>query len=681
MNRQFPLLRSLNTRVTIFTLIIFVVSIWSLAFYATRTLRTDMERQLGEQQFSTVSIVAANINWQLDDRLRALEAVAGGVRPTLLGNPAALQILLEERLGLLQMFNGGTFVTGIDGTAIASIPISVGRIGVNYLDRDFIITALKEDKPAIGKPVMGKLLKSPVFVMASPIRDAQGKVIGALMGVTDLSQPGFLDKITGNTYGKTGGYVLIERQSRLVITATDRSRIMESLPAGGVHAVVDRFAQGYEGSAVSPNPKGVEVLVSGKGIPVAGWYLLASLPTVEAFMPIYAMQQRMLLAAALLTLLAGALSWWMLRRQLAPMLAASKLLATLSATNQPPQPLLITRQDEIGDLIGGFNRLLETLQQRDTELRESEFRWKFAIEGSGDGLWDWNVPQSTVYFSARWKQMLGFAQDEIGGGLDEWSKRVHPDDLAKVMADVQAHLDGTTPLYVNEHRVSCKDRSYKWILDRGLVVQRDASGKPLRMIGTHSDVTERKQLEDQVRHLAFHDALTRLPNRRLLVDRLSQTMSGSKRSGNYCALMMLDLDNFKPLNDAHGHLAGDLLLLEVARRLTECVRGADTVARVGGDEFVVMLGELDADKAASARQALEVAEKIRTSLALPYRLTLGEEGPAGIEVEHRCTASIGVAVFLNHQTSQADILKQADAAMYEAKEAGRNAIRFYGSTQ
>ena len=681
MNRQFALLRSLNTRVTIFTLIIFVVSIWSLAFYATRTLRTDMERQLGEQQFSTVSIVAANINWQLDDRLRALEAVAGGVRPTLLGNPAALQILLEERLGLLQMFNGGTFVTGIDGTAIASIPISVGRIGVNYLDRDFIITGLKEGKTAIGKPVMGKLLKSPVFVMASPIRDAQGKVIGALMGVTDLSQPGFLDKITGNTYGKTGGYVLIERQSRLVITATDRSRIMESLPAGGVHAVVDRFAQGYEGSAVSPNPKGVEVLVSGKGIPVAGWYLLASLPTVEAFMPIYAMQQRMLLAAALLTLLAGALSWWMLRRQLAPMLAASKLLATLSATNQPPQPLLITRQDEIGDLIGGFNRLLETLQQRDTELRESEFRWKFAIEGSGDGLWDWNVPQSTVYFSARWKQMLGFAQDEIGGGLDEWSKRVHPDDLAKVMADVQAHLDGTTPLYVNEHRVSCKDGSYKWILDRGLVVGRDASGKPLRVIGTHSDITERKQLEDQVRHLAFHDALTRLPNRRLLVDRLSQTMSGSKRSGNYCALMMLDLDNFKPLNDAHGHLAGDLLLLEVARRLTECVRGADTVARVGGDEFVVMLGELDADKAASARQALEVAEKIRTSLALPYRLTLGEEGPAGIEVEHRCTASIGVAVFLNHQTSQADILKQADAAMYEAKEAGRNAIRFYGSTQ
>jgi PAS domain S-box-containing protein len=505
--------RSLNTRVTIFTLIIFVVSLWSLAFYATRMLRTDMERQLGEQQFSTVSLVATDINWELDDRLKALEAVAGRVRPTLLGNPAALQIHLEERLGLLQMFNGGTFVTGIDGTAIASIPISVGRIGVNYLDRDFIIAALKEGKPAIGKPAMGKLLKSPVFVMAVPIRDAQGKVIGALMGVTDLGQPGFLDKIAGNTYGKTGGYVLIERQSRLVVTATDRSRIMESLPAAGVHAVVDRFAQGYEGSAVSPNPKGVEVLVSGKGIPVAGWYLLASLPTEEAFAPIGDMRQRMIGAALILTLLAGGLTWWMLRRQLAPMLAASKLLATLSATNLPPQPLPITRQDEIGDLIGGFNRLLETLQQRDAELRESEFRWKFAIEGSGDGLWDWNVPQSAVFFSPRWKEMLGFAPDEIGSGLDEWSKRVHPDDLVQVMADVQAHLDGTTPLYINEHRVSCKDGSYKWILDRGLVVERDAAGKPLRVIGTHSDVTERKRAEEALREseLRFSLFMENLP--------------------------------------------------------------------------------------------------------------------------------------------------------------------------
>ena len=319
-------------------------------------------------------------------------------------------------------------------------------------------------------------------------------------------------------------------------------------------------------------------------------------------------------------------------------------------------------------------RLLAEAQQA---LRDSEFRWKFAVEGTGDGLWDWNVPQSTVFFSRRWKEMLGFGQDEIGNGLDEWSKRVHPDDFERVMVDVRAHLDGQTPVYVSEHRVSCKDGSWKWILARGLVVERDATGKSLRVIGTHADITERKQLEDQVRQLAFHDTLTQLPNRRLLCDRLSQTMSASKRNGNYGALMMLDLDNFKPLNDAHGHLAGDLLLAEVAKRLNKCVRETDTVARVGGDEFVVLLGKLGVDKAESAKQAAEVAEKIRTSLATPYQLTLGDVGQTGVEVEHHCSASIGVALFINHSASQADILKWADAAMYQAKEAGRNSICFH----
>jgi diguanylate cyclase (GGDEF)-like protein len=206
----------------------------------------------------------------------------------------------------------------------------------------------------------------------------------------------------------------------------------------------------------------------------------------------------------------------------------------------------------------------------------------------------------------------------------------------------------------------------------------------LRAIGTHRDITElheteavRLALQDQVHKMAFFDPLTQLPNRRLLDDRLSQALAASKRSALYGALMFLDLDNFKPLNDTHGHVAGDMLLAEVARRLTGFVRETDTVARLGGDEFVVLLNELHADKTTSTEQAGAVAEKIRLALAAPYWLTVTLPGEPDTTVEHHCSASIGVVLFVNHLSSQTDLMKWADAAMYQAKDAGRNTIRFY----
>lgn len=207
-----------------------------------------------------------------------------------------------------------------------------------------------------------------------------------------------------------------------------------------------------------------------------------------------------------------------------------------------------------------------------------------------------------------------------------------------------------------------------------------------------------RESENQIRHLAFYDALTQLANRRLLTDRLGQALAASKRSGCYGALMYLDIDNFKPLNDLHGHEAGDLLLIEVAHRLTRCVRAVDTVARIGGDEFVVLVSELSKEKELSVTQARTIAEKIRAALAEPYFLQRNfcplpnleqnnpaqfseqnlPEGDAEATVEHHCTASIGVALFADNRTSQEEVLKCADSAMYRAKESGRNRICIFG---
>jgi diguanylate cyclase (GGDEF)-like protein/PAS domain S-box-containing protein len=202
---------------------------------------------------------------------------------------------------------------------------------------------------------------------------------------------------------------------------------------------------------------------------------------------------------------------------------------------------------------------------------------------------------------------------------------------------------------------------------------KNPAGTVTHYVAVKTDITERKQLEDQVHQLAFYDALTKLPNRRLLNERLNQTMIVSKRNGRYGALMFLDLDNFKTLNDTHGHAAGDLLLIDVANRLKKCVREIDTVARFGGDEFVVMLSDLNEDKVKSTSQAGIIAEKICITLSEPYLLNI----KANTTVEHQCAASIGVVVFINHEASQDDILKWADAAMYQAKEDGGNLVRFH----
>jgi diguanylate cyclase (GGDEF)-like protein len=182
---------------------------------------------------------------------------------------------------------------------------------------------------------------------------------------------------------------------------------------------------------------------------------------------------------------------------------------------------------------------------------------------------------------------------------------------------------------------------------------------------------------NNVWELAFHDALTNLPNRRLLNDRMAQAMALSQRNTFFGAVMFLDLDNFKPLNDVHGHEVGDVLLAEVAKRLQHCVRGVDTVARFGGDEFVVLLSTLAIDESESVERAAKVAEKIRDALAEPYSLTIEQEDTTPLHVEHRCTASIGVTLFQGHDAPTSDVIKWADAAMYGAKDAGRNRVQFY----
>ena len=375
MNLHFLRWWSLKTKVTVFTLVVFVFGIWSLAFHASRMLREEMRQQLGDQQFSIVSVLAAHINEELESRLTALQAAAGTVTPAVLADARALQAHLEERPALLQLFNAGIYVTQRDGTATASSPVSAGRVGVNYMDQDHVAAALEEGKSTISRPRIGKTRHAPVFAITAPIGDAQGRVIGAMVGVVDLSRPNFLDKIAQGTYGRTGGYIVVAPQYRTIVTATDKTYIMQAMPEPGVNPLFDRYVQGFEGSGSTVDSRGLSVFSAAKQIPVAGWLLVGRIPAEEALAPIGAMQQRLLFATIAFTLLAGCLIWWatwrLLRSQLTPMLAAGKALETMTGAAGRLQPLPIGSADEIGELIRAFNRLLETLAQREEALNRS----------------------------------------------------------------------------------------------------------------------------------------------------------------------------------------------------------------------------------------------------------------------------------------------------------------------
>jgi len=340
-------------------------------------------------------------------------------------------------------------------------------------------------------------------------------------------------------------------------------------------------------------------------------------------------------------------------------------------------------RNEIGEIYAlcGISTDITERKAMEEALKESEQRWKFALEGAGDGVWEFNFVTGENHVSKQMKKMLGFEVDSEQelSSLNDWAERLSPETLASTQVALQVIVENKTDNYVVEQNVRDEHGERRWLLTRGLVVRRTDDGKPVRMIGTASDITERKQMEEKIRQLAYFDTLTNLPNRRMLNDRLTQALALSKRSGLYGALMFIDLDNFKPLNDQYGHGVGDLLLIEAARRLSNCMREMDTVARFGGDEFVVMLNELESEKAEATEHAAIVANKILTTLCEPYEITI----PDGIGeklITHRCTASIGVAMFINHEASQEELLKWADMAMYQAKDAGRNMVKFYTHT-
>ncbi len=297
------------------------------------------------------------------------------------------------------------------------------------------------------------------------------------------------------------------------------------------------------------------------------------------------------------------------------------------------------------------------------DLRQSEERYALAARGANDGLWDWKLLTNEIYYSERWKQMLGFEDHELPNVVESWLGRVHPDDLPSLQSQMQLHLEGQTPHFECEYRILEQGGTYRWMLGRAMAV-RNIDDVAYRIAGSQTDITERKLAVEELLQAAFHDSLTGLPNRMLFMDRLTGAANRAKRKDYQIAVLFIDLDRFKIINDTMGHEIGDAVLVEIGRRLEGCVRPGDTVARLGstvarlgGDEFTVLI-----ERIGDVADAVRIASRILETVKQPLEI----EGQ-----EVMTTASIGVATSTTGFERPEDLLRDADAAMYRAKKMGK----------
>jgi len=300
-------------------------------------------------------------------------------------------------------------------------------------------------------------------------------------------------------------------------------------------------------------------------------------------------------------------------------------------------------------------------------LQASEELWSFALEGSGDGVWDLNVQTNGAKYNKRWKEMLGYTKGEISPTHQEWLDRIHPEDREDVNENMQAYLAGSIPTYVITYRLRCKDDSYKWILTRGMIVSHDAQKTPLRMIGTNTDITLMKEHQNELERIANYDILTNLPNRVLLADRISQAMLQCNRRSKSLAVVFLDVDGFKYINDSYGHALGDQLLIALSSRMKKALRDSDTLSRIGGDEFISVLTDLTT--VADCEPILE-----RLLLAVSDPITVNN-------VIINVSASIGITLYPQDSVDTDQLIRHADQAMYVAKQSGKNQYHLFDTAQ
>lgn len=623
-------------------------------------LAHSYEDQARQQLSAHQAVLATRIAEDLDLRLatihRALIALASVADGPAIADSDTAQRFLDANADLLALFDRSIFVFGPSGTLIAESPFRPNRRGQNFGFRDYIRKTIATGRGVISDPfITTKTDKNAVLMFTAPVI-RHGHIVAILGGSLGLSQPGVLGKIQKMRIGQSG-YVSIATADGTIVMHPNPKRIMQKLSSAA--SPVLRLAMGgFIGTTESVNSDGVATLSSLRKIPSTGWLLGVHYPISEAYAPVRTMTSRWFAIMFTTVIALIALTWlaiWYLTR---PLTAITQQISRRSASGGSLLPIETSKNDEVGRLAEAFNRFIDLQNEKQQALTDSERRFRLLAEHSTDMISRHSADGVFFYASPACKEILDYDQFDIENhSILEY---VHPDDqdhVRQTLTDCVQTGAPTTAIY----RFRRRNYQYIWCETSAKCVS--ASGERLEVTCVTRDISARKAMEDDLSFLAQHDSLTGLANRLSLQTRFDQASMHSSNENSGMAVLMLDLDRFKYVNDTLGHHAGDAMLKLVADRLLKCVRKSDTVSRPGGDEFVVLLSNIGSVSAVSC-----VLHKIMEALVDPFLIS-GQELHTSV--------SMGVSLYPTDGTDLQTLMKHADTAMYQAKAAGGQQHRYY----
>lgn len=622
----------------------------------------QLKQLISKQQFSMVTEICDSIDADLQDAQQALIAEAPLFVSVDPGRPEEAQQLLDSRPALHTIFDNALFLFSAEGKIIVESPYIKGRRGRDIAFREYYRKTVATMRPQISDPYVSTHTPGkPAVILTVPLVNPQGRLVAILAGSLDLTRDNFLGKLSRVKIGDTG-YLYLYNSSRTLIMHPDPSRIMKQDLKPGVNRAFDKGIAGFEGTEESVNSKGVSSLTTVRHLKNTDWILAANFPVQEAYAPIAKAKKYANIAA-----LAGAgvsvgIVWLLMYYQMAPLSRFTERIRTLSMRDGVPEQVPPSTSAEIADLGSAFNEMVLrlatehlALQEAITNLENEKAKTQAIIAAMGVGLTIMNTEFRVIYQNQQGIALMG----NHVGKLCYQAFENH-DSVCPGCPMALAFQDGLIHSSVR----SVSPFGQQIFTEVTASPLRNASGQIIAGIEVVRDITEKRRMEETIEHLAFHDTLTGLPNRHLFHDHLRQAIAFAARNNQLLAVMFIDLDSFKAVNDEFGHAIGDQLLQGVAKRLKACCcRSGDTIARYGGDEFLVILSDLQ-----NPENAAVVARHVVDELARAFVLS---EQPV------QSSVSIGISLYPQDGQDGEALVRNADLAMYQAKERGRNDFCFY----